>query len=32
MQLAALLLERTTEQLNEEEIKNLVTVRLRATR
>ena len=32
MQLAALLLERTTEQLNEEEIEDLVTVRRRATR
>ena len=32
MQLAALLLERTTEQLNEEEIEDFVTVRRRATR
>lgn len=32
MQLAALLLERTTEQLNEDEIEDLVTVRRRATR
>jgi hypothetical protein len=32
MQLAALLLEKTTEQLNEEEVKALVTVRRRASR
>jgi len=32
MQLAALLLEKTTEQLNEDEVKALVTVRLRASR
>jgi hypothetical protein len=32
MQLAALLLEETTEQLNEKEVENLVTVRRRATR
>ena len=32
MRLAALLLERTTEQLNEEEVKKLVTVRRRAGR
>jgi hypothetical protein len=32
MQLAALLLEKTTEQLNEEEVKDLVAVRRRAMR
>ncbi len=32
MQLAALLLEKTTEQLNEDEVKDLVTVRRRASR
>jgi hypothetical protein len=32
MQLAALLLEKTTEQLNEDEVKALVTVRRRASR
>lgn len=32
MQLAALLLEKTTEELNEEEVKHLVTVRRRAMR
>jgi hypothetical protein len=32
MQLAALLLEKTTEQLNEDELKDLVIVRRRATR
>lgn len=32
MQLAALLLEKTTEQLNEDDVKDLVTVRRRASR
>jgi hypothetical protein len=32
MQLAALLLEKTTEQLNEEDVKDLVAVRRRAVR
>ena len=32
MQLAALLLEKTTEQLNEDDLKDLVTVRRRASR
>ena len=32
MQLAALLLEKTTEQLNEDEVKDLVTVRRRRSR